>query len=103
MSPEEKDHMAYNYPFQHARPELILKVWEKGEIMPGYKATDWRKDRCGKAMHFQRHGDTNSQFGWEIDHIYPQALGGSDDLSNLQPLQWQNNRKKGDRPIWNCD
>ena len=34
--------------------------------------------------------------GWEIDHIVPAARGGGDDLSNLQPSQWENNRRKGD-------
>jgi hypothetical protein len=32
------------------------------------------------------------------------AKGGSDDLANLQPLQWQNNRTKGDTwpQGWSC-
>ena len=103
MGLEQFEEEHYLYPFESASPELIVKVWEKGKVMDGYKASDWRKDRCGKIMHFTRHGDTNSEYGWEIDHICPISKGGTDDLHNLQPLQWQNNRKKGDRTIWNCE
>ena len=36
------------------------------------------------------------KYGWEIDHLKPVVLGGTDDIENLNALQWQNNRSKGD-------
>ena len=42
------------------------------------------------------------KFGWEIDHIKPVSKGGTDNLSNLQPLYWENNRSKGDKLDWKC-
>ena len=54
-------------------------------------------------MNFPEHGNRDSEYGWEIDHIEPVALGGGDELTNLQPLNWQNNVKKGDQYPWNCE
>ena len=54
-------------------------------------------------MKYGDHADTNSKYGWEIDHIYPTALGGTDDLDNLQPLYWEYNRQKGDTYPWYCE
>lgn len=73
--------------------ETIQKVWEKGKIVSGNDPGVWRKDECGAWIGRKHYGDRHSQYGWEVDHISP---GGSDSLSNLRPLQWQNNTDKSD-------
>lgn len=81
--------------------DQILAVWQKGSPMPGNDPRVFRKDACGAPMRFDQHG-LESRYGWEIDHIRPVAHQGSDHLSNLQPLQWQNNRHKADDLQWSC-
>jgi len=36
-----------------------------------------------------------TEYGWEIDHIQPTALGGSDVHANLRARHWHGNRKAG--------
>ena len=67
--------------------ETIDKVWAKNN-----NGRDWFGTHIDKSLH----GHEKSG-GWEIDHIYPEAEGGTDDLANLQPLYWKNNRDKGDQ------
>src|SRR5580704_17342214 len=75
----------------------IQAVWAKGTAVPGIDARLFRKDACGAWMQRDKYGDTTANgLGWEIDHVTPVSLGGSDDVWNLQPLQWQNNRGKGE-------
>ena len=81
--------------------EKIDLIWEKGITIPGYDKSRFRKDCCGAWIIKKEYGNRNSDFGWEIDHIYPQNLGGGDDDLNLRPMQWQNNdSKKDDYPAY---
>lgn len=81
----------------------IQAVWNKGRQIAGYPFEVWRYDACGKAIKRGDYGNRNSDNGWEIDHIRPVALSGSDALDNLQPLQWAVNVHKGDSyPNWSC-
>ncbi|MEQ8905144.1 HNH endonuclease signature motif containing protein [Ekhidna sp.] len=81
----------------------VEAVWRKGQTVPGYDSSSVRKDTCGAWMKRTEYGNTDSEYGWEIDHIIPASKGGTDALSNLQPLQWENNRFKSDNhPRWSC-
>lgn len=73
--------------------ETIQKVWEKGKIVSDVNKDKWRKDQCAAWMQRDKHGDRDSKLGWEIDHINPK---GGDALSNLRPLQWENNVATGE-------
>jgi 5-methylcytosine-specific restriction endonuclease McrA len=94
--------MPYSYPFKGVDEKLKLAVWLKGKEIPNYDSSIWRWDICGKVMRYSEHGNTASDNGWEIDHIKPVSSGGTDDLSNLQPLNWKTNREKGDQYPWSC-
>lgn len=85
--------------------QTIQRVWEKGRFVPGENPALIRKDQCGAKMKRHEYGNTNSSFGWEIDHIIPESQGGNDRIENLQPLQWENNRAKGENPPknWRCE
>jgi hypothetical protein len=80
--------------------ETIEAVWLKGKPEGHYAG--FRKDVCNASMHLSKYG-SDDQWGWEIDHIKPISLGGTDELENLQPLHWENNRHKADSwPSWSC-
>ena len=71
----------------------VQLVWNKGAIVSGNDPGVWRKDQCGAWINRNSYGNRESTYGWEIDHINP---NGSDSLSNLRPLQWENNAERGE-------
>jgi hypothetical protein len=75
-------------------PATIEAVWNKAS--PSTEHTPMRLDHLGALIWKGGYGNTNSKFGWEIGHRRPLNEGGNDDLENLEPLQWQNNRRNGE-------
>lgn len=81
-------------------PDVIAQVWAKAQyVSQEAESKGFRMDSCGAWMHRWQHGNRDSKYGWEIHHVIPKARGGSDQISNLIPLQWENNAATGDGPL----
>lgn len=76
---------------KHVRDE----VWKRSTQTPARHGST-AKDCQGRLMKYEIYGNPNSRYGWEIDHKRPVSKGGSDRLTNLQALNHESNRKKGD-------
>ena len=82
----------------------IQDAWERASIVDGYDKTRFRKDACGAWIIRDKYGDTDSLYGWVIDHVVPQVLlkerGVCQEMIdidvNLRALQHENNASKSD-------
>lgn len=91
--------------------EIIDKVWRKAVYLSEKnEKSGYRMDMCGARINKDNHGK-EGDFGWEVDHIYPESKAKEkgvkpelyNDIVNLQPLHHKNNGSEGksdDYPIF---
>lgn len=88
-------------PRRNLTPNEIEEVWEKAKIVPNNDPAIYRQDYAGAWIRRDHYGLTNSEYGWQVDHLLPLCMDGTYDIVNMYPLQWQNNKRKGDNyPNW---
>jgi hypothetical protein len=69
--------------------EDLDMIWARGRSVRGYDPLEWRKDVCGAWVSGREHGNRQSPYGWEVDHIDGNPENNA--LSNLRPVHWKNN------------
>lgn len=74
----------------------INEIWDRANKVEGFDEAQFRKDACGAWIIRNHYGLRDSIYGWEVDHVYPQSLGGDDNDANLRAMQWENNLSKGE-------
>ena len=70
-------------------------AWNKAKPITGKNPKTHRKDKYGNEVYKGAYGK-NGPKSWEVDHSKPKSKGGTDHPNNLQALQTEANRLKGD-------
>ena len=70
-------------------------LWCNLRKIEGVDPDEYRRDYYGHTIKWLDYGNRNSKFGWEIDHVIPEMLGGTNALSNLRALHWRPNAIHG--------
>jgi|APSaa5957512535_1039671.scaffolds.fasta_scaffold68823_2 hypothetical protein len=72
-----------------------ITAWQRARTVLGRDPNLVRMDDFGSYIVWSEYGNRQSEYGWEVDHIRPTALGGPDILGNLRALNWRNNASLG--------
>ena len=81
----------------------IKDFWDRTNTVDGEDKNEVRRDASGAIIHYSDYKNRDSDYGWEIDHIYPrirlEQAGVPEELindpRNLRPMNWKNNVSKG--------
>lgn len=76
--------------------EQKVLAWRAAQEVEGYNPGRYRKDACGAWIAWDKYGNLDNIFGWQIDHIFPKSRGGDEKPINLRALHYKNNLSKGD-------
>lgn len=77
--------------------DLKRAAWGRTAPVAGQmNSWEFRKDILGNMVRYSDFGNRHSPFGWELDFIVSQALGGSSNPENLQALHWKANAARAD-------
>ena len=79
-------------------------AWSHATTVEGFDPDHFRKDACGAWIFWDKYGNTDSMYGWVVDHVVPASLLKEkgctqeeiDNPANLRALQHENNTSKGD-------
>lgn len=72
--------------------KTAFRLWERD-----YGRDVRSKDYAGRPMDKAAYGDRNSDYGWNIDHIYPESKGGKSVPNNLICCNIQTNDEKANK------
>ena len=75
-----------------SQEQLKEAAWQNAT--PVGDGSIWRTDCDGRYVHKQEYG-LRSRYGWQIDHITPQALGGPDFPWNVRARHHLGNARAG--------
>ncbi|QIF00152.1 hypothetical protein [Roseimicrobium sp. ORNL1] len=68
--------------------DIVERVWQGAQVIPGNDPAVWRKDERGAWIHRMAYRNRNTEFGWDIaDNTHTQRSFG---MAALRPMQWQN-------------
>lgn len=76
--------------------QIIDAAWNRATIVANANPDVLRKDACGAWIRRDMYLVRSSEYGWEIDHIFPLSKGGTTRKENVRALQWQNADSKGE-------
>ncbi|MGI9345871.1 MAG: HNH endonuclease, partial [Gammaproteobacteria bacterium] len=68
-------------------------VWLLAKEIPNKDPDQIREDAYGNEIHCDQYRK-QTEYGWEVGHIKPRALGGSDHIRNLQAVHTNSRRHK---------
>lgn len=69
-------------------------AWLAASPIFGSDPNELRQDCDGRLIRWSEYGQY-SDFGWQIDHVRPIALGGLDSIGNKRARHWRGNTSAG--------